>query len=402
MLKVELLNKIFDSASIQRWNDHLRPIPLSELDKQAHKIIISYLIAKMDHYERKKEVNWISLIECSIFEFLKNIVLTDIKRQVFSYLKKYERDGINNFVLEKYEDLLKELPNNFWDKFKNYLTNFNQNIYEREVLRAASNLTTFWEYMLIYNSNKDSHDTKTVIKNLKNKIENYYEFSIIERFMNKNKPFQFINLCGQLRFQKRWSQTPRIPETTILGHLLITALISYFLLNEIDVCDKLVYNTFFGSLFHDLPEALSRDIISPVKSQIPHIDELVKEYELMEIENKILPILHPIFHYEIKYFIIDEFTNKIIKNDKIIKTDNNISQFMKNYNKDKFNPLCGEIIKISDHLSAYIEAFMSIKCGIKSKHLEDGMEYLFKKYKDIKILKLNISDIYKKYYEEVH
>lgn len=41
------------------------------------------------------------------------------------------------------------------------------------------------------------------------------------------KTSKFIDLVGQLRFQKRWSQSPRVPETSVMGHVLIVAVLAY-------------------------------------------------------------------------------------------------------------------------------------------------------------------------------
>ncbi len=46
MLRKPLLLKIFDAANMQRWNDKILPVELRELDKQAHKMVIAYLISK--------------------------------------------------------------------------------------------------------------------------------------------------------------------------------------------------------------------------------------------------------------------------------------------------------------------------------------------------------------------
>ncbi|HIQ50914.1 MAG TPA: haloacid dehalogenase, partial [Nautiliaceae bacterium] len=39
----KLINLIFSTASIERWNDLPRPVKFVELDKQAHRMIIAYL-----------------------------------------------------------------------------------------------------------------------------------------------------------------------------------------------------------------------------------------------------------------------------------------------------------------------------------------------------------------------
>ena len=47
-----MLNKVFveflyEAAHIQRWNDHIRPNGFTELDKQAHKMMILICACKV-------------------------------------------------------------------------------------------------------------------------------------------------------------------------------------------------------------------------------------------------------------------------------------------------------------------------------------------------------------------
>ena len=43
-----LIERFYEAASMNRWNDHIRPVELTELDKQAHKMVIAYVIAKFE------------------------------------------------------------------------------------------------------------------------------------------------------------------------------------------------------------------------------------------------------------------------------------------------------------------------------------------------------------------
>ncbi|MEI8218410.1 MAG: HAD family hydrolase, partial [Elusimicrobiota bacterium] len=48
MITKQLIERMFDAASMQRWNDHVRPMDFSELDKQAHKMIIAWMLARLE------------------------------------------------------------------------------------------------------------------------------------------------------------------------------------------------------------------------------------------------------------------------------------------------------------------------------------------------------------------
>ena len=69
MIRKPFLLKIFEAADMQRWNDKIRPVDLRELDKQAHKMIITYLLGKFEDETNSENFNWIEIIEGGIFEF---------------------------------------------------------------------------------------------------------------------------------------------------------------------------------------------------------------------------------------------------------------------------------------------------------------------------------------------
>ncbi len=77
-----LLLKIYEAASMQRWNDQIKTVEFTELDKQAHKMIVAYILGRCEEdlgteAKEKVQLDWISIIETGIFDFLKRIVLTD-------------------------------------------------------------------------------------------------------------------------------------------------------------------------------------------------------------------------------------------------------------------------------------------------------------------------------------
>ena len=61
-LNNSLLRKVFIAASIRRWNVQATPVAFVELDKQAHKIVIAYLLARYEEHNRKVEIDWERLI----------------------------------------------------------------------------------------------------------------------------------------------------------------------------------------------------------------------------------------------------------------------------------------------------------------------------------------------------
>jgi len=374
MINPKIIDSIFSAASIQRWNDYPRMVDLVELDKQAHKFIIAYFIAKLE-----KDINYTHLIEAGIFEFLRRVVVTDIRPDVFRQALQKKGAEINKWVISKLGESLKDIDNgNFLNKFESYLTDESMYKKERFILKAASYLSTKWEFGIVYQTSAFLNDIDEVKKSVDEEIEDYYELIGVRKIALNKKLAKVIDLSGRLRFQKRWAQTPRIPETSVLGHMLTVAIFGYFYSVDVNACDKRLQNNFFTSLFHDLPEALTRDIISPVKYCVDELSELIAEFEIDKLKEDILPNVPYEIQEEFSYLLglyngtKDEFLDKVIIDGKIEVLNDGVSK----YNEDKYEAIDGLALKQCDKLSAFIEASLSISHGIKSKELINGKKQI--------------------------
>ena len=386
MINPKLIESIFQSASIQRWNDYPRMIEFVELDKQSHKFITAFFLAKL---EKDDTVDFEHLIEAGIFEFLRRIVVTDIRPDVFRTILKKKKDDLNRWVIEIIKDMIADIDGgSFLAKFERYLSD--ESFYEKErfILKAASYISTRWEFSIIYQTSGFISDIEDTKKEIEEEIEDYYELLGIRKIALNKKLAHIIDLSGRLRFQKRWAQTPRVPQTSVLGHMLIVAIFSYFYSLKIGACSKRLQNNFFCALFHDLPEALTRDIISPVKYSIQGLDDIIIEIEINRLENRVLPYVPKKVESEFKYLLglydndtkKDEFLNKIyLKNIKIVDT-------LTPYNEDRYKAIDGTALKMCDRLSAFIEATVSISHGVKSNELLMGKEEIINKIKEDRVV----------------
>jgi len=392
MIRKELLELLFDAASIQRWNDHFRPEHFTELDKQAHKMIFAYILGKIEETDRKTLLDWRKIIEGGLFELLHRIVLTDIKPPVFHKLMAEKGDQLNNFVVKKLADLSSPLRGDFLLKMENYFSETESDSLEKKILKAAHYLATNWEFKIIYRLNIGLYGLEETKADIENQLEEHYDLAGVQKLAMGKKTGNFMDLVGQLRFQQRWAQSPRLPKTSVIGHMLIVAVLSYLCSTELGACHKRIYNNYFAGLFHDLPEVLTRDIISPVKRSVEGLEEIINELERRQIEERILPLLPSSWHGEFNYFTEHEFQSKIIDQGQIRLVSS--EEISAQYNSDSFSPLDGELIKACDQLSAYMEAYLSISHGIKSSHLEEANRELHAGYKNKVIAGIDFGQIF--------
>ena len=395
MLNPALIERLHECASIRRWNDHVRPVEFTELDKQAHKMIIAYVLAKFEETDAPGScIDWARLVDGGVFELLYRIILTDIKPPVFHRMMREKGPELNRWVLTRLEPEIRGIRGGFAEAFRAYLCDEQYAAPEKRILKAAHYLATQWEFNIIYNVCPFVYGIDTTKAEIENQLEDYYDLKGVQKIALGRKVFGFVDLCGQLRFQRRWSQSPRIPETSVLGHMLIVAILTSFCLRQLGACPRRLVNGFFAGLLHDLPEVLTRDITSPVKNAVEGLDGILKEYETIQMEQKLLPLLPRSWHAEIKYYVENEFSNRAVDDDGCVRAGLTVEDLNDRFNHDAADPVDGELIRACDHLAAFIEAALSIRHGITSTHLQDGRDRLWSKYRDCVIAGIDFGTVF--------
>lgn len=390
----KIFKELFKGFTVLRWNDKLRPVDFIEMDKHAHKMMIAWCIGKYEE-EKKQEVNWYNIIRGGVYELLRRIVIRDIKNPIFFKIKTEYKEVYNKLNYWVFKNFQEKIDDNiFLDELKSFIVEETLiDPFSQQILDAAHKYASYIEFLLIKQINPQGYQIEEIERAMLSDLHEYLEFEGVRKLITRQRIADFVELCGQLRFQIRWSQTPRIPRTSVLGHSMFVASLSYFFARDNNACPKRIYNDFFGGLFHDLPEAVTRDIISPVKASSEDFESIIHEIEQKLAEDEIYPLLeNQEWQNEIRFFTQNEFNNKVNINGQydFTKTVEDINEC---FNEDKYNPYDGILVRAADQLAAYLEAKSSINFGIHSEDLINAIEGIRNRY-DIQIGNINFSKLY--------
>lgn len=403
MLAKNLALKIFEGFSIERWNDLVRPHEMIEMDKCAEKMMVAYIIGKYEEAQGKS-IDWDWMIHASFFELLRKIALCDIKSPVQRMIRRdypEEYKKLNQWVVEQYRDFLPDAK--LQERFVNYCCGpapepdtFTG--HTAKVLRAAHKFSTLREFQMISVVN-ERFRLDPIEEDLNQDIESFLDLRAFQLLLTKQRPYRFLMMLEQLRFQTRWNQTPRVPRTSVLGHSFFVAILTLLLeySTGVSFCEKRRYNNFFCGLFHDLPEAVTRDIITPVKQATDGLPQIVKRIEEEIVGKELFPLMDDCYRQELLYFTSNEFANRI----RVPQADSlfagempedvaklpagqqlevSFEDLNNRYNFAEFAPVDGRIVKVADHIAAFLEADSSIRYGITSAHLTSGKANLLRIY----------------------
>jgi putative hydrolases of HD superfamily len=391
VIRKALILKIFDAAYMQRWNDKVRPVELVELDKQAHKMIISFFLGKFE--ENTPGFNWIEIIEGGVFELMQRLIITDLKPPIFYKIKgdriKYKK--LNEWVYREIEPAISPLGEDFCRRFRAYFDESGGEI-NRRILDAAHFYATKWEFDIIERANPTGYEIASIKADLQKKQEQYSGLKGMVMLREEPRYRNFVDLCGQLRFQSRWANLHRVPKTSVIGHSLFVAILSYLFSLEVAACDKRCSNNYFTGLFHDLPEVLTRDIISPVKRSVEGLSELIKEYEKEQMEKEIYGLIPKEWHKDMRTYTENEFENIITVRGRRKRLCS--VEISKKYNEDIHNPRDGELVKAADSLAAFIEAYVAIRNGSYNREFQEAKLSFRDLYGRATVAGINFGEIY--------
>lgn len=406
-MEKNLALKIFEGFSIQRWNDLVRPFDLVEMDNAGEKMVIAYILGKYEEHKGKK-INWLWMIYASCFDLLKKIALCDIKAPVQQMLKKDFPDEymrLNEWVLNQYRQLI--FDDDLFSRFTIYIGqkagsfSIPENLKDTvHIYNAAHNYASIRELEMLSPVNEKERIYE-IDSQLKIQMQPFLDLEGLQKLMTHQKVFKFLLKIEQLRFQTRWNQTPRVPKTSVLGHCFYVAIMTLLLGLESNpaMCEKRLINNFFSALFHDLPESVTRDIISPVKQATDDLPNIVKKIEDEIVSKELVPLMEKFYVNEIIYYTNDEFSNRILDENGQSK---HVSweELNTKYNFEVYNPVDGKLVRICDHFSALMEADISIKHGITSPHLKNGREGMLNHYKKDEIISgINVNSFFHKIVE---
>ena len=396
-IRKSLLQLMFSGSYMRRWNDKLRPVELYEIDKQAHKMIVAWMLTLLnsggysaqDQRKLQQEV-----IERGLFDYLYRLVTTDIKPPVFYRICENEKDykELTEWVLKELRPVLGAPDEGFWERLSAYHRNRDRTSLPDRILTAAHLYASGWEYNIIKPFNTFDEENQSIAESFTERLNALTDLCGVNELIQGHAFFsdsptalgRLAKLCGQLRFQIRWADTPRVPETSVLGHMFLVAGYAYFFSLSLGACPARRINNFFAGLFHDLPELLTRDIITPVKRSVNQLPSLLRAYELQELERRVFGPLsaggHDPLAERLRYYlglvgegVTSEFDETIRDSSGQVRRLGSFDALHADGNEDCLDPKDGALLKVCDNLAAFIEAHTSVRTGISSPNLHEAI-----------------------------
>lgn len=303
------LNNVFlRLCLLRRWTSDMSENKYSELAKQALNLIITFFLA-CEEENAGKAVNWTNFPKIAIYRaFQKAYVYFDISDNKIERI--FEIGGLDLAEIPKATKTIIERETD--EEFSKFICEVTKTR-EFWLFKGATKIATYLELVENERNFNDRYFQKSqeIVQNLK-------EFETIEGFKKFSNPdssiFRMLETISRLRNQNRWTAYARTIDCSVLGHLLDTAIDAYFMSLEIEPDnEEKATKMFFIGLFHDIPEAWTKDMPSPFKDSIPGLREASELVENLMVEEHMFRILPEYTVKKLKTLIVDAGEDKQIK-----------------------------------------------------------------------------------------
>lgn len=308
-MPVNMVEALHTLMSLQRWNFMPRVEIWTEAENAGYVAHLCYALAKLVDPPIDKGVVE-SLLIRSILDPLRKHDLSDIPRKTLDTLRDIDNKrywDLQNGSTKKAKELIPLSIRPLLEKHFRISSDKDQESEISETIFSFACKYAAWEEckanMIVY---KDEYEE--IYEDLKIKLQKIVKHkrffkwtSVIETENNDLK--MYLRRIRNLKFLRRWNRINRGIETSVLAHTFVVSVLAlifssieenlYFesvYKNKIPNFESFQYQVLLRSIFHDVPETLTGDVISPVKDKINKLGiglwEKVEEKFVSEFKDK--------------------------------------------------------------------------------------------------------------------
>lgn len=283
---------ILSGLSIHRWNTFPRLRTVTALDHLTFVAHIGLLLIDiLEEKEWKTYDRWL---------FLRKVLFSGFFTFKYSDINSEVKDRI----AERDTAIYEKLEANVWDDLmKEHLSSWIlkdiQLVQEKspeDILLAFAK--TWASYYEVYNNSLVYPDAYArVLKNIIKKSEKPEYRTFLEYLdfdpHNQTDTERYLLVIHRLASSFRWNRSVRRYPVSVLSHTYIIAFFTYIIGHDSALENDVITDMLLTAFFHDIPEAITGDIITPTKKSIPGLEKVIEAIEYDMIYEHLLSFLTP-------------------------------------------------------------------------------------------------------------
>lgn len=319
---------------MKRWNNYPRVEDVSHLDNIGYVMHVSLFLAYIEEKNGQK-IDKAFLLKRIMFQSLSKLILSDISSWTRDYIM-----ALDNEIFSKLEKkalgviLEREAPEYIKEDMHLVLENTSKQK-ELDIIEAAKQYAAYRECLVNQKVFSDMYEVplRCINKELEQRRSTLHSLDIL---LKNDNYIKFLSHIRRLSHSLRWNQEKRGFPISVMSHLVVITYIVYIIgMIENDSAKNYdIEELLLRTIYHDIPEAITGDIITPTKKAVPWFDTLLEKVEVKMMDDYIFS------------YVWDDYKNSV-----------------EEYMLQPFEGEIGKIAKYADIVSALLEAKVEVNHG---------------------------------------
>jgi putative hydrolase of HD superfamily len=279
---VKLMTVMF---SMRRWNNRPTLEYNSEASNSGFVLHTAHLLGMMEKYKGNRVDMSKILVRCTLKDMPKCII-SDISLSTKRSIQTLSPETWDKLYKSSVDEVIKYVPDRLKMEFKDAMMSSRDESIEGKIVNAADIYAAYAEAEI--NNRLFPEYFKVPLESIEEKMREI-KLDSFKLLIENDRLKSYLSQIRTLMYAIRWNQHPRTVQTTVAGHTFFVVFVSYLMARESDNVN--ILNVLERSLFHDVPEALTGDIISPTKRRVEGFEKVVEDVESKMVHELLLPLL---------------------------------------------------------------------------------------------------------------
>ena len=296
---------------MKRWNNFPRIEDVSHLDNIWFVMHVALFLAYLEEKKWNK-VDREFLLKRIMFNSFSSLILSDISSWTRDYILEVDDKVFNIIEKKAFEFLLsKEAPEYIKNDIKDTLDNKSKTL-EISIIEASKKYAWFIECRINEKVFSDMYDIPlnqiTVVLEQKRK-----SLKSLDELLSNDNYKKYLLHIRRLSHSMRWNQETRVFPISVMSHLFVITFISYIIwsIENDDWANYDIQDLMLRSIYHDIPEAITWDIITPTKKAVPWFAWVLEKVEIKMMDDYIFSYVDNEYKKQVYSYMINPFEWKI-------------------------------------------------------------------------------------------
>ena len=298
--------------SIIRWNNFPRVVDIKQMDNVGATLHTALFIAYLEEQETGKKVDTLYLMKKILFTSFADLILSDINSGTKWYIKKIDSKIFDELYEKAYSYFLEsEAPQILKDDFIEVLQEENKRL-EDQIFLSAKKYVGYFECKT--NGKVFSEMYEVPLKELENSLTELAENLIWLKKLREVPEYEkYMAHIYRLSFSMRWNQYQRTAPISVMSHKVVVVYLSYIigLIGNENGENNDILEMMLRAIYHDVPEVITWDIITPTKKAVSWFEDLLGKVEQTMMDDYLFGYISSEYKNYLSPYILHPFEGEL-------------------------------------------------------------------------------------------